>query len=361
MDSGTDSDSSAGMVAPSGWQDLVQIAPGVYAATGRGGTRVVIKAFHDHRDANLAAAGIGALLLPDQGKFDPNAVVPNLVFVGREARQYPPCKRLGTSGLVYCDAELTDEGVALLNTRKRSVVDDDDGTEYVPKEIRVLPLHTRDISVVSERLEQCRLLKPGSEDVTIVFKWLCGLAETLSNYGVHLTDLKADNIVYTRPPGDPKGKLQPKLIDWDQVVHYAIGGDYRREEPRSCTTYFNYVNLMLANDPDRLHTLLECGAARTVYEAGLETVKLVFDPSGRASLERPPVAKAYLPLEALTTANIALCDPRPPTVPPALTTDHRYAIQYGWNLPPGFGNLDMEYTWAWVAVDPTFAAAPMAL
>ena len=360
MDSGTDSDSSAGVIAPPGWLDVVQIAPGVHAATGRDGRRVVIKAFlpdHDYRDANLAAAGIGTLLLPDQGKFDPNTVVPNLVFTGREPRQYPPCKRLGTSGLVYCDAELTDEGVALPNTRKRSVVDDDTGTEYVPKAIRVLPLHTRDISVISECLEQCRLLKPGSEDVTIVFEWLCDLAETLSDYGVHLTDLKADNMVCTRPAG----KLQPKLIDWDQVVHYGIGGDYRREEPRSCTTFFNYVHLMLANDPDRLHTLLECGAARTVYEAGLATLKLVFDPSGRASPEHPPVAKAYLPLEALTTANIAMCDPRLPTVRPALTADRRYAIQYGWNLPPEFGNLDMEYTWAWVAVDPTFAAAPMAL
>ena len=360
MDSGTDSDSSAGVIAPPGWLDVVQIAPGVHAATGRDGRRVVIKAFlpdHDYRDANLAAAGIGTLLLPDQGKFDPNTVVPNLVFTGREPRQYPPCKRLGTSGLVYCDAELTDEGVALPNTRKRSVVDDDTGTEYVPKAIRVLPLHTRDISVISECLEQCRLLKPGSEDVTIVFEWLCDLAETLSDYGVHLTDLKADNMVCTRPAG----KLQPKLIDWDQVVHYAIGGDYRREEPRSCTTFFNYVHLMLAKDPDRLHTLLECGAARTVYEAGLATLKLVFDPSGRASPEHPPVAKAYLPLEALTTANIAMCDPRLPTVRPALTADRRYAIQYGWNLPPEFGNLDMEYTWAWVAVDPTFAAAPMAL
>ena len=360
MDSGTDSDSSAGVIAPPGWLDVVQIAPGVHAATGRDGRRVVIKAFlpdHDYRDANLAAAGIGTLLLPDQGKFDPNTVVPNLVFTGREPRQYPPCKRLGTSGLVYCDAELTDEGVALPNTRRRSVVDDDDGTEYVPKAIRVLPLHTRDISVISECLEQCRLLKPGSEDVTIVFEWLCDLAETLSDYGVHLTDLKADNMVCTRPAG----KLQPKLIDWDQVVHYAIGGDYRREEPRSCTTFFNYVHLMLAKDPDRLHTLLECGAARTVYEAGLATLKLVFDPSGRASPEHPPVAKAYLPLEALTTANIAMCDPRLPTVRPALTADRRYAIQYGWNLPPEFGNLDMEYTWAWVAVDPTFAAAPMAL
>lgn len=359
MDSGTDSDSSAGVVAPPGWLNVVQIAPGVHAATGREGRRVVIKAFlpdHDYRDANLAAAGIGTLLLPDQGKFDPNTVVPNLVFTGREPRQYPPCKRLGTSGLVYCDAELTDEGVALPNTRKRSVVDDHTGTEYVPKEIRVLPLHTRDISVISECLEQCRLLKPGSEDVTIVFEWLCDLAETLSNYGVHLTDLKADNIVLTRSP-----ELQPKLIDWDQVVHYAIGGDYKHEEPRSCTTFFNYVNLMLKKDPDRLHTLLECGAARTVYEAGLATLKLVFDPSGRASPEHPPVAKAYLPLEALTAANIAMCDPRLPTVRPALTADRRYAIQYGWNLPPEFGNLDMEYTWAWVAVDPTFAAAPMAL
>ena len=118
MDSGTDSDSSAGMVAPPGWRDLVQLAPGVHAATGRDGRRVVIKAFppdHDYRDANLAAAGIGALLLPDQGKFDPNAVVPNLVFVGREARQYPPCKRLGTSGDPCPGAKLLGEVISTEN------------------------------------------------------------------------------------------------------------------------------------------------------------------------------------------------------------------------------------------------------
>lgn len=374
-----DSDSDSGTSSPGasrGWRQSTRISDGVYACTAHSGKKVVVKAFPQDRDcwdATLASSGVATLFLPGKHNLDPAAVVPELVFNGKDPRQWPPHTRLGRSGLVACDADLTHEGVPIPNSRERltaadesgirrvitepiaTLVDEETGEDYVPAFIRVLPLHTRDVVVVSEQLQQCRLLKSGSEDVKAVFLWLCKLAEILCDVGVHLADLKADNIVYSR---SADGKIQPKLIDWDQLVYYGVGGNYYREAPRSCTSFFNYVVLMLERTPDRFHKLLECKAVRTVYEAGVKTLKLVPDPTGRG---RPTRARAFLPLEALTAANIAMCDPFRPFPRLRSPRDHRYATMYGWNLPPDWGDIDLDFTQAWVAVDPAFANAPLAL
>ena len=262
--------------------------------------QVVTKRFGTEEDAVLAAAGLGALLHANRGNS-----APGLTFTGKTLRPGPHTTILN-SGLGIYDAATVKEGVPMPNIREWKVPTES-GKMVVPRFVVVLPVYTGIMEVLSKRMLPCTKLELEGDATARVLLWLNAVAKQLAKHNVHMTDLKADNIIV-----DSKG--QPYLIDWDLVVYYDPVGDHSRAEPRSCTSFFNYVALLM-NDPDSAEAFFNIMNEDEPDDDGSEwssegklynVFKLVYYAGLHSVIDQDPCAKAYLPLEGLTLANIAM-------------------------------------------------------
>lgn len=260
--------------------------------------RWVVKAFRDKEEEYNTAAGLGALLLADEG-----GSAPRLEFVGpKDARiRTEPCYELGKSGLAAFDAADVRDGTPMPNTEEWPIVNEF-GKRVVPPMVVVLPIRVEGSVVVSERMKPCTELKRTGDDTAKVILWLHSLAKRLAGHNVHLTDLKADNVIVNK-------RGRPYLIDWDQVVYFEPRGD-SNPKPRCCTSFFNYVHWLMS-DAGTMDAFVEMLRTDPPTDDGATNVVNVFSFVYNAGLysviDEEPCAKAYLPLEALTKANIAMC------------------------------------------------------